>query len=64
MSRNPDPEPGQTISLADGSPDTRVRQVLSSDPHLDIHEVRDDRGMIVFIREGEAPGLWIQLLEV
>lgn len=59
---NPDPEPGETVTLVDGS-ETRVRQVLSSDDHLGIHEVRDDRGQIIFITEAEVPGLWTQLTE-
>lgn len=64
-----DPEPGETIFLCgpDGVVDgreTRIRQVLSSDDDLGIHEVRDDRGVNVYITAGESLGLWVQVLEV
>jgi hypothetical protein len=53
-----EPEPGETVLLADGY-ETRVRQVMSSDSRLGIFEVRDDRGLHIYITAGEAPGLWV-----
>lgn len=63
-----DPNPGETIYLVgpDGVPDgreTRVRQVLSSDDRLEMHEVRDDRGAVIYIARNETLGEWTQVLE-
>lgn len=64
-----DPEPGETIYLvgpdgvADGR-ETRIRQVLSTDDSIGIHEVRDDRGVTVYITRTDTLGQWMEVLEL
>lgn len=64
-----DPEPGEPVllvgpnGLVDGR-ETRIRQVLSSDDGVGIHEVRDDRGATIYITAGETLGTWIEVLEI
>ena len=64
-----DPEPGERIYLvgpdgvADGR-ETRIRQVQSTDDRLGVHEVRDDRGQVVYITRTDTLGEWLEVLEI
>lgn len=63
-----DPEPGEHVDLVDLNGDldgreTRIRQVIASDDRAGVHEVRDDRGVVIYITAGETLGTWVQVLE-
>lgn len=64
-----DPEPGEPVALVgpngqvDGR-ETRIRQVLSTDDDLGVHEVRDDRGQVIYITSTDTLGRWQEVLEL
>lgn len=61
-----EPQPGERVKLLGlhGEPDGRVtcvRQTLSSDHTLQMHEIRDDRGQFLIV-EPDGGRTWVQVV--